>query len=149
MPQTSEHGPVLTLDQLATLIAEMRKPPVDPVKEAQKKRELRIKEEGHRSRWRAAIERLLRCAHSRQDGTCVIGWAKQSDGIERGVCPHCCSNGEISITPEVKSFAEIVDELFPEKSKEVRETMKSELRQLYDKQRTRPRGLMESVRYVA
>ena len=111
---------------LRTLVAEMRKPPVDPIKEIQKKREQATKEKANVEYWAKKKDKLMRCAHSRQDGTCVIGWARQSDNIERGYCPNC----DNLIGPELADFG-------------------PEYLDIYHKQRVRPRGLMENVRYVA
>jgi hypothetical protein len=114
---------------LRTVVAEIRKPSVDPIKEIQKAREKKTKDEANASMWSSRLSKLLRCAHSRQDGTCIIGWAKQSDGIERGYCPNC----DNLIGPELV-------QAFPERA--------DEMRKLYEDQRRRPRGLMENVRYV-
>jgi hypothetical protein len=115
---------------LRTIVSEIRKPPVDPVKEAQKKREQETKELANKTMWSTMLAKLQRCAHSRQDGTCVIGWATQSDGKERGYCPNCNN----LIAPELA-------QMFPDRAEE--------MTKLYNEQRRRPRGLMESVRYIA
>lgn len=119
-------------NMLRTIVSEIRKPPIDPVKEAQKKREKETKDQANKELWEKRIAKLRRCSHSRQDGTCVIAWAVQSDGKERGYCPNC--DAGVMIGPELA-------ELFPEQAEE--------LMKLYADQRRRPRGLMESVRYVA
>jgi hypothetical protein len=117
-----------------TLVSEIRKPPVDPIKEIQRKRERETKDAANRTMWETRLARLRRCAHSRQDGTCIIGWARQSDGVERGFCPNCSDlSAGLIIGPELA-------QLFPEHAEEMKE--------LYRKQRERPRGLMENVRYV-
>ena len=115
---------------LRTLVAEIRKPPVDPIKEAQKTRQEKMKNEGNKERWARMLDKLTRCLHSREDGTCVIAWAVQSDGVERGYCPHC----DCAIVPELA-------QLFPER--------KEEMTKLYQEQRKRPRGRKENIRYVA
>lgn len=104
---------------IKTIVSEIRKPPFDPVKEIQKEREKATKEKAEADFWAKKSARLKACSHSRQDGTCVIAWARQSDNVERGYCPNCNN----VIGPEMK--------------------------EVYDKLRTRPRGLMESVRYVS
>jgi len=120
---------------LRTIVSEIRKPPVDPVKEAQKKREQEQKEQNNATRWANLLARLRRCSHSRQDGTCVIAWATQSDGKERGFCPNCSDlSAGLCIGPELA-------QMFPDHA--------DEMTKLYQEQRRRPRGLMESVRYVA
>jgi hypothetical protein len=113
-------------EMLQTVVSEIRKPPVDPVKVAQKKREQETKEKANREYWERKLSKLKRCSHSRQDGTCVIGWAVQSDGKERGYCPNC----DNLIGPELAEFG-------------------PEYLDIYAQSRKRPRGLMESVRYVA
>lgn len=103
---------------LETVVAEMRKPPVDPIKEAQKAREKLTKEQGLKEYWERKANRKKSCSHQRQNGSCAIAWATQSDGIERGFCPYC----ESVITPEDGK--------------------------LYEELRRMNRGMMESVRYV-
>jgi len=104
---------------MQTLVTEIRKPAVDPIKEAQKKREQATKEANLKAYWERKAEKKKMCAHSRQDGTCVIAWAQQSDQVWRGYCPNCDS------------------------------TFGPEDGELYNEQRRRPRGLQESVRVVA
>jgi hypothetical protein len=111
---------------LRTLVAEIRKPPVDPIKEAQKAREKETKEKSQKEYWAKKLSKLMRCSHSRQDGTCCIAWAVQSDNTERGYCPNC----ENLISPELAQFG-------------------PEYLEIYTRERRRPRGLMESVRYVS
>ncbi len=124
-------------EAIKTIVAEMRKPPVDPIKEAQKAREKAQKEAGLKEYWSKKLWKLVRCGHSRQDGTCIIGWATQSDGKMRGYCPNCdntlgpeLKELESLMTPEMKAICPSLDEL-------------------YKKQMQRPRGLMENVRYVS
>lgn len=120
---------------LRTIVSEIRKPPVDPVKVAQREREVATKATSNATMWSNRLARLRRCSHSRQDGTCVIAWATQSDGKERGFCPNCCDlSCGIMIGPELA-------QLYPEHAEE--------MNKIYSEQRRRPRGLMESVRYVA
>jgi Zn finger protein HypA/HybF involved in hydrogenase expression len=112
-----------TQEILKTVVAEIRKPPVDPVREAQKLREKATKEAGEKEMWEKKARMKLRCTHLREDGSCVVAWATQSDGKERGVCPNCGS----TFTPEDQG-----DEL-----------------ELYNQIRKLPRGRKESVRYVS
>src|SRR5271157_452947 len=78
------------LEALKTVVSEIRKPPYDPVKEAQKVREKATKEKAETEFWEKKRRLKFACTHLRQGGgTCAIGWAVQSDGKERGVCPHC------------------------------------------------------------
>jgi hypothetical protein len=151
MAKETESPGTFTLEQfqeaMRIIVSEIRKPPVDPIKEVQKAREKATKETADHDRWQKAITRVLACSHSRQDGTCVIGWARQSDNIERGVCPNC--NIGMPIGPELKQLAEIVDYAFPGTTDEYRDGLRARLRNLYETQRQRPRGLMENVRYVA
>lgn len=84
---------LLTTDQLEqilrVLVAEIRKPPVDPIKEIQKEREKKTKEASLASMWANKFRKRDHCKHEREDGTCVVAWATQSDGTERGYCPNC------------------------------------------------------------
>jgi hypothetical protein len=107
------------LKALATVVTEIRKPPFDPVKEAQKKREAETKVRGEAEYWKKKADRKKNCAHTRQNGTSNIAWARQSDNVERGVCPYCNSD----FTPDDG--------------------------ELYEQLRRMPRGMIESVRYVA
>jgi hypothetical protein len=105
-------------EMIRTIVSEIRKPPVDPVKEAQRAREKLTKEAAEKEYW-AKKERLKKnCSHTRQNGTSNIAWATQSDNIERGVCPYCSS----TFTPDDG--------------------------ELYQQLRRLPRGMLESVRYV-
>ena len=106
-------------ESIKTIVAEIRKPPYDPIKEAQKIREHSTKVKALEEYWAKKAAKKKNCAHSRQDGTCVIAWATQSDGVQRGYCPNCDS----TFTPEDGD--------------------------LYGEQRRRPRGLMENVRVVS
>jgi hypothetical protein len=106
-------------ESIKTIVAEIRKPPFDPVKEAQKIREHETKVKNLKEYWDRKAAKKKNCAHSRQDGTCVIAWAKQSDEVVRGYCPNCDS------------------------------TFSPEDGDLYKEQVRRPRGLQESVRVVA
>ena len=42
--------------------------------------------------WKGLATRAKNCSHLREDGTSVIAWAVQSDGITRGVCQHCTTS---------------------------------------------------------
>jgi hypothetical protein len=123
MATPQEHAPsVITLEQfeqiMRTLVSEIRKPPFDPVKEIQKKREQETKLSVLAAYWKNKEEKKKRCSHRREDGTCLIAWATQSDNIERGYCPNCDST------------------FFPEDG------------EIYQKVRLIPRGRRENVRYV-
>lgn len=113
-------------ESIKVIVAEIRKPPVDPIKEAQKKREQETKTIALKEYWEKKLWKLTHCSHSRQDGTCVIGWAVQSDGVERGYCPNC----DNVFGPELKVHGE-------------------QFVEIYQAQRKRPRGLQEAVRYVS
>ncbi len=104
---------------LRVLVAEIRKPPVDPIKEIQKKREQETKVNALAAYWKNKADKKLRCSHLREDGTCLIAWATQSDNVERGYCPNCDST------------------FFPEDG------------EIYQKVRLLPRGRKENIRYVA
>lgn len=119
--QTLTLAQVTTMFQemMQTLVSEIRKPPFDPIKEAQKKREQATKIKALEEYWAKKAAKKKNCAHSRQDGTCVIAWATQSDNVTRGYCPNCDS------------------------------TFGPEDGEIYLQQRVRPRGLMENVRVVA
>ncbi len=114
-----EKNATQTKEMIATIVSEIRKPPFDPVKEVQKKREHETKERGEKEFWEKKAARKKNCSHTRQNGTSNIAWATQSDGIERGVCPYCNSD----FTPEDGA--------------------------LYQQLRRMPRGMIESVRWVA
>lgn len=103
---------------LKTVVAEMKKPLPDPIKEAQKLREKETKEKGLKEYWERKAFKKKKCAHLRQNGSCVIAWATQSDGIERGYCPNCDSTFDPSDG------------------------------ELYTQLRRMPRGMAESIRYV-
>lgn len=103
---------------LRVLVAEIRKPPVDPIKEAQKAREQKSKVESLAAMWASKFRKRDNCRHEREDGTCLVGWATQSDNVERGFCPIC----EWTFTPEDGD--------------------------LYRKVRAMPRGRKENVRVV-
>jgi hypothetical protein len=103
------------------LATELRKPPVDPIKEKQAQRQKEMRDSGNAEMWKRKAEKKKICQHSRPDGSCVIAWATQSDNNIRGYCPHCDS---------VFSIAEDGKEEFL-------------------KQYNRPKGMMESVRVVA
>ena len=66
------------------LIEAMRTPPVDPIKQLQKERERKQRDIGLAEMWKRRAEKRRICLHSRPDGTCVIGWAKQSEDASRG-----------------------------------------------------------------
>jgi hypothetical protein len=114
---------LLTTEQLEqilrVLVAEIRKPPTDPIKEAQKKREQENKIAALASMWANRFRKRDICKHEREDGSCVIAWATQSDNIERGICPIC-------------------DWVFSPDDGE-----------LYNELRRKNRGRKESVRYVS
>lgn len=124
-------------EMMRTIVSEIRKPPVDPIKEVQKAREQAQKIAGLKEYWEKKLWKLVRCAHSRQDGSCIIGWARQSDGIERGYCPNC----DNTFGPELKALEAMM-------SDDMKKICPS-LDELFQQQRRRPRGLMEAVRVVA
>lgn len=114
----NEQNSAQTKAMIETIVAEIRKPPVDPIKEVQKARMEKAKNEANDSYWKSKAAKKKNCAHMRQNGTTNIAWATQSDGVERGFCPYCQS------------------EFGPEDG------------ELYQKLRRIPRGMIESVRYV-
>jgi hypothetical protein len=122
MAQTQEVG-MLSTEQLESilrvLVAEIRKPPVDPIKEIQKAREAKTKTEALASYWSNKFRKRDSCKHEREDGTCLIAWATQSDGVERGPCPIC----DWVFTPDDG--------------------------ELYNEVRRKNRGRKENIRYVA
>jgi membrane protease subunit (stomatin/prohibitin family) len=129
MAQTHEAsaGMTMTMEQFQALIDAIRKPPIDPIKELQRKREQATKQEANDSMWRMKLERKKNCTHMRPPTpggapSCAISWAVQSDGKERGHCPHCNS----VFRPE-----DTGEEL-----------------EIYHKVRALPRGMLESVRYL-
>jgi hypothetical protein len=114
-----EQNTAQTQEVLKTVVAEIRKPPVDPVKEVQKAREKETKTRGEKEYWDKIKAAKKDCAHTRQNGTSNIAWARQSDSVERGFCPYCRS----TFTPDDG--------------------------ELYEQLRRMPRGMLESVRYVS
>jgi hypothetical protein len=71
------------------IIEEIRKPPHDPIKEAQMKRAKDTKEQAEKFFWESLSNRAKNCTHGREDMTSAIAWAQQSDGKIRGACQHC------------------------------------------------------------
>lgn len=79
---------------ISTLIAEARKPVIDPIKE---KQALRMKEHNKalaKDNYNVLINRFRGCNHMQSPGSiltgcCCVAWATQSDGHVRGVCQHC------------------------------------------------------------
>jgi|SRR5208282_4143442 len=104
---------------LRVIVAEIRKPPHDPIKEIQKEREQKTKVQALADMWANKFRKRDNCRHEREDATCVIAWATQSDNIERGYCPICDW------------------------------TFKPEDGELYEKVRAKPRGRRDNVRYVS
>lgn len=108
-------------ETIKTMVTEIRKPPVDPIKVAQAERQAKQKDENLENYWKKVAAKKdpeTGCSHLRQNGSCVISWQTNSDGIERGHCPYCNSE----FTPADGD--------------------------LYKRLRRLNRGLMESVRYV-
>lgn len=114
-----EQNTAQSQELIKTVVAEIRKPPIDPVKEVQKAREKETKQRGEKEYWDKIAAAKKNCAHTRQNGTSNIAWARQSDGIERGFCPYCRS----TFTPDDG--------------------------EMYEQLRRMPRGMLESVRYVS
>lgn len=122
--QAESPNVVMTAEQfkqlLGSLIIEARKPAIDPIKELQANRQKELRDSGNAEMWKRRAEKKIRCQHSRPDGTCVIAWSKASDEQLYGYCPHCESKFSIA----------------------------EDGREDFLKQYNRPKGLMESVRYV-
>ena len=95
---------------LAQVVDNIRKPVIDPVKEAQHERARRTKEQSEKSFWEQARNRAQNCTHLREDMSSAIAWAEQSDvyadypdlceakkitgaaqqtRLMRGTCQHC------------------------------------------------------------
>lgn len=91
----------LFTEGLRTVVAEIRKPPeLTPVQKAAQERIAKQKAVNEKGYWDKITFRKGRmvngrfqgpCSHLRENGSCCICWAVQSDGIERGHCPHCDS----------------------------------------------------------
>jgi hypothetical protein len=86
---------------------------VDAFREAQKDPEAEAKKLAQRERLRgeqqrqreAAHQLELQCGnHCRLDGSSAIAWARQSDGITRGVCQHC----NTTFDPSHERYAELL-----------------------------------------
>lgn len=111
---------------IRVMVAEIRKPPHDPVKEARDARVKETKEKAEKEMWDKKRRMYTQCSHLRQDGTSNIAWATQSDGVKRGMCPYCSSD----FSPEMtKVYPDLAD--------------------LYQKMLKVPTGRMENVRYVS
>ena len=113
-----ESNTAQTEAMIRTIVSEIRKPPIDPIKEVQKAREKATKERGEKEYWEKKANKKKNCSHTRQNGTSNVAWARQSDNVERGYCPYCDS----TFTPDDG--------------------------ELYDALRKVPRGMMDTVRYV-
>lgn len=89
---------VATLQQGFKQIAEdIRKPPIDPVKEAQAKRAKETKEFSEKQTWELLRSRALTCNHVRSDMTSAVAWAEQSDTY--GNYPDLCEQLGITNSP--------------------------------------------------
>lgn len=71
------------------IVEEIRKPPHDPIREAQMERARKTKEQAEKFYWEALNNRAKNCTHQREDMTSAIAWAQQSDAKVRGTCQHC------------------------------------------------------------
>ena len=71
------------------IVEEIRKPPHDPIREAQMERARKTKEQAEKFYWEAMCSRAENCTHQREDMTSAVAWAQQSDGKIRGTCQHC------------------------------------------------------------
>lgn len=79
---------------ISTLVAEARKPLIDPIKEQQKARMKEHNRKGIEDNKNVRLNRFRNCSHMQRPGSILTGcsavaWATQSDGIVRGVCQHC------------------------------------------------------------
>jgi hypothetical protein len=98
------------MDGMREIADNLRRPPIDPVKEAQHARAQKAKENAEASYWKQAVGRSENCTHLREDMSSAIAWAEQSDTyadypdlcerlkitgtnqmvrITRGTCQHC------------------------------------------------------------
>lgn len=133
---------------MVRLATELRKPPVDPIKEAQAVRQRKLRDEGNAERWKREHEKHIRCQHSRPDGSCVIAWARQSDDQWRGYCPHCDTSTSMDDELRFALYGFVAANNRQPDEKEMQD-VKKQARENYVKLFNRPRGMMESVRVVA
>lgn len=89
-------GVNLTLDQfqtlMQTLIAESRKPVIDPLQVSQKQRMKESNRIGIENKRKHQLAKFRMCNHMQRGpyaGCCAVAWAMQSDGIVRGPCQNC------------------------------------------------------------
>ena len=79
---------------LQALLAESRKPVIDPIKEQQKARMKEHNRALQKDAHQIKINRFQNCTHMQRPGSILTGcsaiaWATQSDGVVRGFCQHC------------------------------------------------------------
>lgn len=91
-------GTMVPIEQVSAmmqmLIAESRKPVIDPIKENQKARMKEHNKRGLDDARQVKINKFNNCSHMQRPGSILTGcsavaWATQSDGITRGHCQHC------------------------------------------------------------
>jgi hypothetical protein len=79
---------------MQALLAESRKPHVDPMKENQKKRMQAQNRSAIKDKNDFLLAKFRNCSHMQRPGSILTGcsavaWATQSDGRVRGTCQHC------------------------------------------------------------
>jgi hypothetical protein len=74
---------------LKTVVEEIRRGPIDPIKEKQKERAHAEKNRAETAFWEQVKNREANCSHAREDLTSCIAWMPNSDGHIRGTCQHC------------------------------------------------------------
>jgi hypothetical protein len=80
---------VMFAEKLAQAIEVARKPPVSEFHEKQQARAHEAKLQAQKAYWEGQILRAENCSHQREDQSSAIAWARQSDGVTRGICQHC------------------------------------------------------------
>jgi hypothetical protein len=80
---------VMFAEKLAQAIEVARKPPVSEFHEKQQARAHEAKLQAQKAYWEGQVLRANSCSHQREDQSSAIAWARQSDGITRGICQHC------------------------------------------------------------
>lgn len=84
----------MTMSQFEHFVKEMRKPVVDEITLARRKRTREHNQLLERDQRENLINRFRSCNHMQMPGSVMTGcsciaWATQSDGRKRGTCQHC------------------------------------------------------------
>lgn len=93
-PVEKELNISITTNQFQQLVRELRKPVVDEITLARRKRTREHNQLLERDQREMLINRFHNCNHMQMPGSVMTGcsciaWATQSDGRKRGCCQHC------------------------------------------------------------